>query len=133
MIRGVCGMDDMGLSESTEMYLETISLLESEHGHAHVADIAGRLGITKPSVSKAMNQLKNEGFVDKETYGQITLTEKGRRVSNRVFMKHRLIASFLEETLGLGPEEASRNACRMEHIITDSMVDAVEAFMKKRL
>ena len=120
------------MSESTEMYLETILLLEEEHGHAHVADIAGRLGISKPSVSKAMNQLKNDGYIDKESYGQITLTEKGRSVSSRVFLKHRLLAAFLEETLGLAPEEASRNACRMEHVITDSMVEAVESHMEKK-
>lgn len=120
----------MNYSKSIEMYLETIYILENNHGHAHVADIAENLGITKPSVTKAMNQLKKEGLIDKEVYGHIVLTEKGKSISKKIYYKHCLITCYLEKSLGLSPKEASINACRMEHIITDEMLEAIEAYTR---
>ncbi|HEY8348513.1 MAG TPA: metal-dependent transcriptional regulator [Clostridia bacterium] len=121
----------MDSSRSKEMYLETIYILENSHDHAHVADIAERLGITMPSVTKAMNRLKEEGLINKETYGHITLTEKGESMALEVYHKHCTIASFLEKALGLGPDEAEINACRMEHVITGKMMEAIETYLKK--
>ncbi|HOQ07630.1 MAG TPA: metal-dependent transcriptional regulator [Clostridiales bacterium] len=120
----------MDSNRSKEMYLETIYILENSHDHAHVADIAQRLGITKPSVTKAMNRLKEEGLINKETYGHITLTEKGEAMAQKVYHKHCTIARFLEKSLGLSPDEAATNACRMEHVITDKMMQAIEAYLK---
>ena len=122
----------MNLTESVEMYLETIYLLERDHGHAHVAQIAKELDITKPSVSKAMNNLKDEGLIIKQTYGHINLTEKGLIESRRVFRKHSMLTQFLEESLGLSPGEADDNACRMEHVVTDGMLDAIEEYLKEK-
>ena len=119
----------MNYNKSIEMYLETIYILESNHGHAHVVDIAERLGITKPSVTKAMDQLKKEGLIDKEAYGHITLTEKGEAVSKKIYYKHCIVTHFLKKSLGLSSKEASINACRMEHIITDEMLEAIEAYV----
>lgn len=123
----------MSLSESMEMYLETILLIEKEHGHSHVVDIAERLEITKPSVTKAMNQLQKEGLINKEAYGHITLTEKGKAISKKIFKKHCLISSFLEKSLGLTPDEAGENACRMEHIITDAMLEGIKSYLKNEI
>jgi len=120
----------MDCNKSTEMYLETIYILERNHGHAHVADIAEKLGITKPSVSKAMNQLKEKGLINKEVYGHITLTENGRNVSEKIYYKHCTISRFLEMSLGLASNEASKNACRMEHIITEKMLEAIEDYLE---
>ena len=120
----------MNFNKSKEMYLETIYILESDHDHAHVADIAERLGITKPSVTKAMNRLKEEGLINKETYGHITLTEKGEALAVKIYHKHCTIASFLEKSLGLSPEEAANNACRMEHVISDKLMEAIEAYLE---
>ena len=64
-----------------KLYLETIHILEKNYGHAHGVEIAERLGVSKPSVSKAMNHLKDKGLVNKEAYGTITLTQKGREIS----------------------------------------------------
>ncbi len=121
----------MELSESTEMYLETIFLIQKEHGHAHVVDIAETLNITKSSVTNAMNQLKEDGFVNKESYGHITLSKKGEVIAKKVYKKHHSISLFLEETLSLSPNEASINACKMEHIITDSMWEAIKKYLEK--
>jgi len=120
---------EMEFNKSMEMYLETIYILESDHGHAHVVDIAERLGITKPSVTKAMNKLKEEGLINKESYGHVTLTELGRTVSKGIYYKHCLITRFLEKSLGLGKKEAVTNACKMEHIITDEMLKAIENYL----
>jgi Mn-dependent DtxR family transcriptional regulator len=118
-------------NKSTEMYLKTIYILENHHGHAHVVDIAEHLDVTKPSVSKAMDKLKDEGLIDKESYGHIVLTEKGKKASEKIYYKYCLVAEFLEEALALTPKEASINACRMEHVITDNMLKAIEDYVKK--
>ncbi|WP_422487140.1 metal-dependent transcriptional regulator [Gudongella sp. DL1XJH-153] len=119
----------MNLTESMEMYLETIYLIEKDHGHAHVAEIARELNITKPSVTKAMNHLKDEGFINKQAYGHINLTEKGLKVSRKVFKKHSIITDFLEKSLGLSPADADDNACRMEHVISDEMLEAIKEYL----
>ena len=121
----------MNYNKSIEMYLETIYILENNHGHAHVVDIADHLGITKPSVTKAMTRLKKEGLIDKQSYGSITLTEKGKYISEKVYHKHCIVTDFLKKSLGLSPKEASINACRMEHIITDKMLVAIEGYVGK--
>ncbi|QSX08252.1 metal-dependent transcriptional regulator [Alkalibacter rhizosphaerae] len=120
----------MSLTESVEMYLETIYFIQQDHGHAHVVDIADRMGVSKPSVTKAMNQLKEEGFVNKESYGHITLTKRGVEISELVAKRHKAITVYLERTLKLTSEEASENACRMEHIVSTGMMDAIERFLE---
>ena len=119
----------MDISESNEMYLETIYILENLHGHAHIAEIAKRLGVTKPSVTKTMEQLKKQALVNQEFYGPVTLTEKGKTVSKQIYRKHHLITRFLEKSLTLNPDQASENACRMEHCITDEMIEAIEKYL----
>ena len=120
----------MKLSESTEMYLATIKILEEEHGFAKVVEIAESLGVTKPSVSKAMSQLLVEGYIDKEPYGHVTLTEKGLSVAEELVTKRRLIISYLQHSLGLTRSEASQNACRMEHVISDEMYERIHHYMQ---
>lgn len=121
----------MSNSESMEMYLEAIHILEKSHGHAHGVDVAKRLGVSKPSVSKAMIYLKDKGLVNKETYGTITLTKKGKVLSQQIYKNHRLIALFLEHSLKLTTKEADENACRMEHVLSDGMLEAIEAYLHK--
>lgn len=118
------------MNESMEMYLETIFILENNHGHAHSAEIAKKLGVTKPSVSKAMKSLKERGLIDKEPYGTVTLTDKGRNYADQMYTNHKLIANYLEHSLGLESDEAGKNACRMEHILTDQMIIAIKKYME---
>lgn len=119
----------MKLTESIEMYLATIMLLVEEHESAKVVEIADILGVTKPSVSKAMSQLLEDGYIDKELYGHITLTEKGRQAAEKVVKKRRMIISYLQHSLGLSKEEASKNACRMEHVISDEMLEGIRTYL----
>jgi DtxR family transcriptional regulator, Mn-dependent transcriptional regulator len=118
-------------NESMEMYLETVYILESNHGHAHGVEIAKRLGVSKPSVTKAIKYLKDQGFVNTQKYGTITLTEKGKELSEKIYNNHHLIERFLEHSLQLSSEQASINACKMEHVLSDEMFDAIKSYLKK--
>lgn len=122
----------MNNSESVEMYLETIHILEKNYGHAHSIEIAKRLGVSKPSVSKAMNYLKDKGLVNKEAYGPITLTKKGKEISKQIYTNHRLMSLFLEHSLELTVEEAEESACRMEHVLSDDILEAIKVYLCKR-
>lgn len=121
----------MNSNESTEMYLETIYLLEKSRGHAHGVDIARHLGVSKASVTKAMNNLKNNGYINKELYGSITLTEEGRSFSEKIYNKHQLITLFLEHSLNVSAKEAAENACKMEHVLTENMIEAITSYLVK--
>jgi Mn-dependent DtxR family transcriptional regulator len=121
----------MNNNESMEMYLETIHILEKSYGHAHGVEIAERLGVSKPSVSKAMNYLKDKGLINKEAYGTITLTKKGKELSEQIYNNHKLVAMFLKHSLQLTAEEADENACRMEHVLTEGMLEAIEAYLHR--
>lgn len=121
----------MSNRESMEMYLETIHILEKSYGHVHSVDIAKRLGVSKPSVSKAMNYLKDKGLVNKESYGTITLTKKGKELSEQIYTNHKLISLFLEHSLGLTADEVDGNACKMEHVISKGMLEAIEEYLHR--
>lgn len=121
----------MNNNESMEMYLETVYVLENSHGHAHGVDIAKRLKVSKPSVTKAVKYLKDQGFVYTEKYGTITLTEKGRELSEKIYVNHQLIARFLEHSLNLPADQANINACKIEHILSDEMLEAIKGYLKK--
>ena len=122
----------MSSNESMEMYLETVYVLEKNHGHAHSVEIANRLGVSKPSVTKAMNYLKDKGLILKENYGTITLTKEGRKLSETIYSKHKLISRFLIHSLNLSEAEAAENACRMVHVLTDAMLDAICDYLKNQ-
>jgi len=117
-------------NESMEMYLETVYILESNDGHAHGVDIAKRLGVSKPSVTKAIRYLKELGFVNTQKYGTISLTEKGRVLSEEIYSNHQIIKLFLEHSLKLSAEEASINACKIEHVLSDEMLGAIKSYLR---
>lgn len=119
----------MSGSESMEMYLETVYLLEKNHGHAHGVEIAKKMGVSKPSVTKAMKQLKSKGLINQEAYGSITLTDEGRELSEKIYRDHQLIALFIEHSLGLSADEAASNACRMEHVLSEKMLKAIRDYL----
>ncbi|HET6785469.1 MAG TPA: metal-dependent transcriptional regulator [Erysipelotrichaceae bacterium] len=121
----------MKYHDSAEMYLETIYLLEKSQGHAHVAEISKALNISKPSVTKAMDQLKNRLLINKDDYGPVTLTDKGRILSQEIYERHLIITEYLQQSLNLSPEDAEENACRMEHVITDTLLESIKEYLNK--
>lgn len=113
------------MNESIEMYLETILLLSKNKDKVRSIDIARELKYSKPSISRAISLLKDKGFID-VCNNSIILTKEGLDFANDVYLKHTIITKFLIRTLKISFEEASINACKIEHVITD------ECFLKMR-
>ncbi|NLT96978.1 MAG: metal-dependent transcriptional regulator [Christensenellaceae bacterium] len=120
------------MSESVEMYLEAILELEARNSVVRSVDIARFLGVTKPSVNRAMTNLKNEGYILMEPYGDIVFTEKGRETAKHIHELHHVITDFLVNSLGISPELAEADACRIEHVISPEVVQAMKEYNKKR-
>lgn len=118
----------MRLQESGEMYLECILRLSMEKGNVRAIDIGEFRGFSKPSISRAVKQLKEGGLIRVAENGLITLTQEGRAVAEKIYERHNVLAAFFE---GLGVEKsvAVEDACRIEHVISDESFDAI----KKRL
>lgn len=116
-------------SESIEMYLETIYLLE-EKGKIRSVDIAHSLNVSKPSVNKAVNLLKEKGYITQEFYGDIHLTESGRKKAGQVYERHQLITDFLVNVLNVSLKSAENDACKMEHILSEETIQKMRDYQK---
>ena len=122
----------MKIQESGENYLETILLLEMRNGTVRAGDIANELGYSKPSVTRAMGVLKKAGLVDQELYGTIQLTEAGRKRANEIYDRHVLIKEFLMTVLSLDARTAETDACRIEHIVSQTTIDRIRALLQEK-
>ena len=122
----------MAVSEAIENYLETILLLEMRNGTVRAVDIANELGYSKPSVTRAMGVLKKAGLVDQELYGTIQLTEAGRKRANEIYDRHVLIKEFLMTVLSLDARTAETDACRIEHIVSQTTIDRIRALLQEK-
>ena len=107
----------MALHQSGEDYLEAILALEEEKGSVRSIDVARHLGYSKPSVSRAMANLKASGHIVVEEDGRLKLTEEGLRVAQEIYERHKLLTNWLI-WLGVSPEVAAENACKIEHDIS---------------
>lgn len=121
----------MGIHESGENYLETILLLEKRNGSVRSIEIASELEFSKPSISRAMGILKNTGYITMEKNGDIHLTEQGRAKAERVYERHRLIGDYLVGALGVDPEIAAEDACRIEHVISEEAFDKIKTWVEE--
>lgn len=120
----------MKIHESAENYLETILMLWQRKGSVRSIDIANELDFSKPSVSVAMKNLRQGGYIEMEPNGEIRLLEPGMEIARRVLEKHTLITKFLV-ALGVSPETAAEDACRMEHVISNESFEAIKAHAEK--
>ena len=118
---------DHKLSPTMEDYLEVIYQLCEEDGLARVKDIAFRLEVTNPTVVGAIKGLKQRKLVRQERYGYIRLTDRGQRLAAAVADRHKVVSDFLENILGLDPETASKDACKIEHAISKETVHRLRA------
>jgi len=111
--------------ESAENYLETILILSQRQAAVRSIDIVNELGFSKPSVSVAMKNLRNNGFITMDSSGFITLTEEGRKIADMIYERHRLLSRWL---IHLGVEEtiAVEDACRIEHVISPESFQAIK-------
>ena len=118
----------MPIYESGEDYLETILLLHEKTGFVRSVDIACELNYSKPSISRAVNILKESGFITVESGGQILLTEEGRRKAEAIYERHVNITRFLEDVLCVSHVNAEHDACKIEHIISKESYDKLKQF-----
>ncbi|MDR0888754.1 MAG: metal-dependent transcriptional regulator [Coriobacteriales bacterium] len=119
------------LSASLEDYLEAIYQIGGEHGAVRSVDLAAKLNVSKASVSKALVALKAQGLIDKPYYGGITFTAAGATYASRVLERHHVLYHFLIDVLGVAPDVAAREACDMEHAISDDTLERWTAYMKE--
>jgi Mn-dependent DtxR family transcriptional regulator len=120
----------MNLHESGENYLETILILMKRNGEVRSIDIANELNYTKASVSKAMKQLRENGYATVDKHGLISFTEKGKKRAERIYERHQLLSDFFV-SLGVDKETATDDACKIEHIISEKTFQKIKAHNEK--
>ena len=120
----------MKLQESGEMYLETILVLSERMPHVRSIDVCEEMGYSKPSVSRAMSILRNNGYVIMDDNGFLHLTESGMEVATKIYDRHNTLSAFLA-SIGVEEETAAEDACRIEHVISDETMAAIKSFMAK--
>ena len=108
----------MKIQESAENYLETILMIKEEKGMVRSIDIVHHLDFSKPSISRAMSLLRENGYITMDKDGFIELTEPGMEIASRIYERHRLLTQWLTR-LGVNPDVAQADACRIEHDISD--------------
>lgn len=117
------------MRESREMYLETIYVLTKERDCVHAIDVGQYMGFSKPSVSRAMGLLKKDGYVFTDKDGHLHLTEEGKIMAEKIYERHTILTSFLVK-IGVSPETASEDACKIEHHISDETLEAIKKQVK---
>ena len=120
----------MAMQESGEMYLETIYVLSQKSSSVRSIDVAEHMGFSKPSVSRAVGLLKQDGLLWMDEYGYLKLTEEGTQKAKQIYERHTVLSRMLMN-LGVDEETASEDACRIEHYISDKSFDAIKAHMAK--
>ena len=108
----------MAIHESGQMYLETIYILSQNSTFVRAIDVGEQLGFTKPSVSVAMKNLRENGYAKTDEDGMITLTDKGRKIAETIYERHTFLSDWLA-ALGVEKSTAAEDACRIEHVISD--------------
>ena len=119
----------MYINPSREDYLETILMLSKKRPVVRSVDIATELDFKKSSVSVAMKKLRERGHITVSPEGYIYLTESGKEIASRIYERHILLSSWLER-LGVSPEIAVQDACKMEHIISPESFEAIKKHIK---
>ncbi|MBQ1194195.1 MAG: metal-dependent transcriptional regulator [Lachnospiraceae bacterium] len=111
--------------ESLEDYLETILILQKSNGHVRSIDIANEMNFTKPSVSVAMKNLREKGYITMANTGYITLTDIGRQRAENVLERHTVLSDWLI-SIGVSKETALTDACRVEHDLSEESFQAIK-------
>ncbi len=115
----------MSLQESGEMYLESIYVLTKKSSEVRSIDVCEYMGYSKPSVSRAIGLLKNGGYVTVDADGYLSLTDIGKDVAEKIYERHTILTGFLV-SLGVSPQTASEDACKMEHVISDEAFESIK-------
>ncbi len=122
----------MAIYQSGEDYLEKILMLNERLGYARSMDIASELKVSKPSVSIAVKKLREDGYVEMDNNGHISLTAEGRKIAERIYDRHKVLSALLRK-LGVSDETAAFDACKMEPVVSDETFSAMCRFVHKSL
>lgn len=115
----------MSVKESGEMYLESIYVLCNTKASVRSIDVAEHMNFSKPSVSRAVGLLKKDGYISVDKDGYISLTNEGKDMANKIFERHTVLTKMLV-SLGVDDKTAAEDACRMEHVISDTTFSAMK-------
>jgi DtxR family Mn-dependent transcriptional regulator len=118
------------MTQSLEDYLEMVSFL-SDEGEVRVTDIAARLEVSKPSVLTALKTLVEQGLLEHERYGTVTLTGKGSRQAAEIRDRHYSLTAFLKNVVGVSGETAEKDACKMEHLLSEETLEKIKSLTRK--
>ncbi len=118
----------MKIQESAENYLETILIIKNRKGVVRSIDIVNELEFSKPSVSVAMKNLRENGYIDVDDNGYISLLAKGMEIAETMYERHIAISSWLI-AIGVNPETAVEDACKIEHVISAESFEAVKNYL----
>jgi len=119
----------MHIQESGEMYLETMHILFKKTGRVRSIDISEHMGYSKPSISRAVGLLKNGGYIQVDSDGFITLTDSGLEIAEKIYARHTLLSALLIR-MGVSPETAAEDACKLEHAISDESFEAIRRYIE---
>ena len=118
----------MTIHESGEDYLEAILMIKKRSGNVRSIDVARELSFSKPSVSVAMKNLKTSNYITVDENGFINLTEAGQEIADKIYERHTFLTNWLT-SLGVDPEVAAEDACKMEHAISSESFSAIKKFV----
>lgn len=120
----------MNIYESAEDYLERILMLRQKNGTVRSIDIARELDYSKPSVSVAMKRLRENGYLQMDPDGLITLLPPGEEIAQRIYARHQLLTEFLMQ-LGVSPENAAADACKIEHDLSEESFERIREAIRQ--
>lgn len=118
----------MAIHESGEDYLEAILMIKKRSGNVRSIDVARELSFSKPSVSVAMKNLKTSNYITVDENGFINLTEAGQEIADKIYERHTFLTNWLT-SLGVSPEVAAEDACKMEHAISSESFSAIKKYV----
>ena len=121
----------MNLHESGQMYLETIYVLTRKSNSVRSIDVGEHMGFSKPSVSRAVGLLKEGGYITVDKDGFLHLTDVGEELAEKIYERHTILTSFLTD-IGVDEETASEDACKMEHCISDTTLNAIKKHIESK-
>lgn len=117
----------MEIRESGENYLETIYILKEKMGQVRSIDIAAELNYSKPSISRAVNILRENNYVTIDSNGLISLTKKGEKIALKIYERHKFLTKLLMY-LGIEEKKATKDACKIEHVISAESFDKIKEY-----
>lgn len=120
----------MKIGESRENYLEMILMLQNKGIKVRSTDVAKALDFSKPSVSRAVGILKEDGYIEVMDDGELTFTKEGKKLASSVYDRHCTLRKFFEN-IGVDAETANDDACRVEHVISQVTFDKIKELVNK--